>query len=173
MVDLYRAVDADELADIAQNGFRAGPGIEAKQFGLQLDEVLDFTTDPGTRASYYAAVTVRVPRSALNEVDFSRSIDPWHFKSGVVTVPEQGLPGLNSEPKEVSVLPIADSFVARVTFLTPAEGASASSVESCDEPVGATERQTVMPCGGARRLGKPVMCDPTHIRRPLPCSRRG
>jgi len=40
-------------------------------------------------------VTVRVPRSALSGSDFSRTIDPWHFKSGVVTVSEEELPALN------------------------------------------------------------------------------
>lgn len=70
--------------------------MEAKQFGLNLDEVLDYATDPGGRASYDAIVTARVPRSTLSGAEFSRSIDPWHFKSGVVTVSEQGLPNLNS-----------------------------------------------------------------------------
>ena len=95
IIDLYRAVDANELADIAEHMFRSGPGLEAKQFGLQLEEVLDYATNPLGRNSYEAIVRARVPQSALDGADFSRTIDPFHFKSGVITVYGESMEALN------------------------------------------------------------------------------
>jgi hypothetical protein len=83
-VDLFRAVSSAEFDDIARTGvFRAAPGaFEGKQFGLTLSETLRFA-DVFPEAA--AIMRARVPRSVFQQMDFSLTIDPFIFKSGVVT----------------------------------------------------------------------------------------
>ena len=85
-VSLYRAVSPEEFYDVMTTGmFRSAPGGEslaAKQFGLTLDEALNFANkfpDIG------AIVRVEIPQTTFNQLDFSTSIDPFIFSSGVVS----------------------------------------------------------------------------------------
>lgn len=84
---MYRAVSPAEFEDIFKiGGFRPGPGGETlagKQFGLSLEETVKFSN---TQADLAAVVRVQIPRGNLSKFDFSKSIDPFIFKSGVVTV---------------------------------------------------------------------------------------
>jgi filamentous hemagglutinin len=82
---MYRAVSPDEFDDIMATGsFRPVPsGLQGKQFGLDLDETIRFANQFPDLA---AIVRVNVPRSTFNQFDFSTSIDPFIFRSGVVTV---------------------------------------------------------------------------------------
>jgi RHS repeat-associated protein len=84
-VPMYRAVSPDEFDDIMATGsFRPVPsGLQGKQFGLDLDETIRFANQFPDLA---AIVRVNVPRSTFNQFDFSTSIDPFIFRSGVVTV---------------------------------------------------------------------------------------
>jgi RHS repeat-associated protein len=86
-VSMFRAVGPAEFDDIMGTGqFRAAPGgasLAGKQFGLTLGEVLKFTDHYRDAA---AIVRVDVPQSSFAQFDFSRSIDSFIFKSGVVTV---------------------------------------------------------------------------------------
>ena len=86
-VSMYRAVSAAEFHDVMKTGaFRAAPGggsLAGKQFGLKLGEVLKFADHYPELA---AVLKVDVPKSTFAAFDFSKSIDPFIFKSGVVTV---------------------------------------------------------------------------------------
>ncbi len=86
-VSLFRAVGPEELTDILRTGqFRPAPGggsLAGKQFGLTFDEVLRFS-DHYTDAA--AIVRADVPASSFARFDFSRAIDSFIFKNGVVTV---------------------------------------------------------------------------------------
>jgi RHS repeat-associated protein len=90
-VSMFRAVSPEELTDIMQSGqFRSTPGgasLGGKQFGLDLGEVLKFSDHYPDVA---AIVKVEVPRSSFAQFDFSKSIDSFIFKSGVVTVQPGG-----------------------------------------------------------------------------------
>jgi RHS repeat-associated protein len=82
LIDLYRFVSPAEFDDIARTGvFRFGPGMEAKQFGFQLDEVLRLS-DHFTDAA--AIVRARVPRSILQGLD-QTPVDTFILRSGTVT----------------------------------------------------------------------------------------
>jgi hypothetical protein len=85
-VELFRAVSPAEFDDIIRiGGFRAvagGGSLAGKQFGLKLDEVLIFADKFPDVA---AVVRARFPASTFNQLDFSRTIDPFIFRSGVAT----------------------------------------------------------------------------------------
>ncbi|MEO1086327.1 MAG: polymorphic toxin-type HINT domain-containing protein [Acidobacteriota bacterium] len=85
-VDLFRGVSPEEFDDIFRfGGFRSAPGSEGligKQFGLKLEEVLKFSDHFPEVA---AVVKVRIPKSTFDQLDFSRSIDPFIFRNGVIT----------------------------------------------------------------------------------------
>ena len=78
--------------------------MEGKQFGLTFDETLDFATDKPVSGPYDAIIRLRVPREALRGVAFSRSIDPWHFPSGVYTVPRELLEAFSKVIREIDVV---------------------------------------------------------------------
>lgn len=94
-VDLFRAVSPAEFNDINATGsFRTAPGaFEAKQFGLNLNETLNFAE---TAPDLAAVVRVTVPQTTFNMFEFSTRIDPSIFPSGVVTVQPELLDLLNS-----------------------------------------------------------------------------
>jgi RHS repeat-associated protein len=84
-VDLFRAVSPAEFDDIISFGFRPAPGgrsLAGKQFTLSLEEALKFADQVPDAA---AIIRLRVPRSTFNQLEFSQSIDPFIFRSGVVT----------------------------------------------------------------------------------------
>jgi len=86
---LFRALSVTELKELLTTGqfaFRAG-GMEAKQFGLKLDEVITYA---GTSREYAAIVQVTVPKEVLGRLGFSSTIDPFIFRSGVVTAEGAG-----------------------------------------------------------------------------------
>jgi RHS repeat-associated protein len=86
-VSMYRAVSPGELYDVMKTGtFRPAPGggsLAGKQFGLNLAEVVRFADQYPDLA---AVLKVEVPKSTFSQFHFSSSIDPFIFKSGVVTV---------------------------------------------------------------------------------------
>jgi filamentous hemagglutinin len=68
---------------MSTGAFRAAPGVfEGKQFGLTLEETLRFAdTAPDTAA----IIKATIPRSTFKQLQFSKTIDPFIFKSGVIT----------------------------------------------------------------------------------------
>jgi RHS repeat-associated protein len=83
-VNLYRAVSPAEFDDVMRTGaFRAVPGaFEGKQFGLTLEETIQFAdAAPDTGAILKATI----PQSTFEQLQFSNTIDPFIFKSGVIT----------------------------------------------------------------------------------------
>ncbi|MCB1032595.1 MAG: hypothetical protein KDD47_02025, partial [Acidobacteria bacterium] len=83
LVDLFRAVSPEEFYDIQNlQRFRTAPNsLNAKQFGLSLDEVLalsDYLPDAA------AIVRVRVPRRVLDALDRT-PVDASILRSGSVT----------------------------------------------------------------------------------------
>ncbi|MTV40551.1 RHS repeat-associated core domain-containing protein [Duganella radicis] len=96
---LFRAVSPEEFnALIKSKKFSFGPnGSEMKQFGFSLDEVVkfaDFASD------YAAVIKIEVKTSVLSNFSVTLGkIDPFIFKSGVVTV--NGQAGINILNKAV------------------------------------------------------------------------
>ncbi|MEN9867129.1 MAG: hypothetical protein RL748_2719, partial [Pseudomonadota bacterium] len=81
---LFRAVSPGEFNSIMASGklsFAAG-AAEMKQFGYKLDEVLKFAN---TSSEYAAIIRIQVDSKVLKHLHLSNTIDPWIFKSGVVT----------------------------------------------------------------------------------------
>lgn len=71
--------------------FSLGPaGSEMKQFGFNLNEVLNYAN---FQPDYAAIVSADVPTSLLGNFNVSNAIDPFIFKNGVLTV--NGQSGLN------------------------------------------------------------------------------
>ncbi len=91
-MSLYRAVGAREFNAVMESGaFRAGGNsLEGRQFAFTLEEALDYARTDLSKVAILKAV---IDESALPAFDFSRDIDPFLFKNGVVTVQ----PGLQSE----------------------------------------------------------------------------
>ncbi|RMH25378.1 MAG: hypothetical protein D6692_11325, partial [Planctomycetota bacterium] len=106
-VDLFRAVSPAEFEDIFRiGGFRAAPGgqsLAGKQFTLSLYEALGFADQVPDAA---AIIRVRVPRSTLNQLEFSRSIDPFIFRNGVVTAQ----PGAQQQLLNQTLITIEHAF---------------------------------------------------------------
>ena len=99
---IYRAVSPEEYASIMKSGqFSFGPaGSEMKQFGFNLNEVLNYSN---FAPDYAAIVSADVPTSLLGSFNISNSIDPFIFRGGVLTVNGQsGLDLLNSIVKNIS-----------------------------------------------------------------------
>ncbi len=70
-----------------------------KQFAFTLDEALAFAD---TSSDYVAIVRVQLPKSLLEEFHISRSIDPFIFKNGVVSVEGGQLELLNQLAIDIS-----------------------------------------------------------------------
>jgi filamentous hemagglutinin len=89
---LYRAVSPEEYSSIMNSGqFSFGPaGSEMKQFGFNLNEVLNYAN---FQPDYAAIVSAQVPTRLLGNFNVSNAIDPFIFKNGVLTV--NGQSGLN------------------------------------------------------------------------------
>jgi len=83
VVDLYRFVSPAEFEDIAKTGkFGFAPGqMEAKQFGLNFDEVLRLSDRFSDAA---AIVRARVSRGVLQGLDLT-PVDSYILRSGSVT----------------------------------------------------------------------------------------
>jgi filamentous hemagglutinin len=99
---LYRAVSPEEYHSIMSTGqFSFAPGAgEMKQFGFNLNEVMNYAN---TAPNYAAIVQAEIPTSLLGTFGVSNSIDPFIFRSGVLTVEkEQQLNLFNSVVKNVS-----------------------------------------------------------------------
>lgn len=92
---LYRAVSPAEYSSIMKFGqFSFGPaGSEMKQFGFNLNEVLTFAN---FETDYAAIVKAEIPTNFLGSFNVSNGIDPFIFKSGVLTVNKSGLDLFNS-----------------------------------------------------------------------------
>ncbi|MFJ4291930.1 filamentous hemagglutinin N-terminal domain-containing protein [Cupriavidus sp. NPDC089707] len=101
LTTLYRAVSPEEYHSIMKSGqFTFGPaGSEMKQFGFNLNEVLTYAN---FSADYAAIVKATIPNNALYNFSVSKNIDPFIFKSGVLTVNgKKGLDLFNSVVKSV------------------------------------------------------------------------
>jgi RHS repeat-associated protein len=104
-VDLFRAVSPGEFNDIMSTGaFRAAPGaFEGKQFGLTLEETLNFAdTAPDTAA----IIKATIPQSTFKQLQFNNTIDPFIFKSGVITAQ----PGAQMNLLNSTVISIEHAF---------------------------------------------------------------
>jgi RHS repeat-associated protein len=98
-VTLYRAVEPLEYESImATKQFSWGPTpTNMKQFAFTLEEAIEFAN---TNRSYSAIIKVTVDESVVAFGDFSKTIDPWIFKNGVLTFTD--LEALNKAVSEVS-----------------------------------------------------------------------
>ncbi len=90
---LYKSVGPDELADIQKTGrFNLGNGsMEAKQFGLSLDETKAF----GNWVNQSNIVSTKIPNRIFYRLDFT-PVDVGIFKSGIVTVQSSMLNTFNN-----------------------------------------------------------------------------
>ncbi|KWX81034.1 hypothetical protein AMQ84_01365 [Paenibacillus riograndensis] len=84
---LFRAVSPEEFYQIMKTGtFEIGDGMQTKQFGLKLEEVLKYANQP-YNTEYAAIIKVSIGKDALkNLAQYSTSIDSSIFKSGVFTI---------------------------------------------------------------------------------------
>jgi hypothetical protein len=84
-VDLFRAVGVREFDSIAKNKafLPGGNSLEGRQFAFSFDEALKFAD---TDLSKVAIIRATVNKNAIPSFDFSKSIDPFIFKNGVITV---------------------------------------------------------------------------------------
>jgi len=91
MTTVFRAVSQLEYSSIIATGqFSLLPGgNEMKQFGFNLTETLNFAT---FQPDYAFVIRAEIPDSALARFHVSKIIDPFIFRSGVLTVIRQ--PGL-------------------------------------------------------------------------------
>lgn len=99
-VDLYRAVGVREFNDVMANKVFQGAGnsMSARQFGFTMEEALKFANaDP----SKVAILKATVPESILPKLDFSKTIDSFIFKNGVITVHPEMQPLFNQSLKAV------------------------------------------------------------------------
>ncbi len=85
---LYRAVSPEEYHSIMNTGkFSFGPaGSEMKQFGFNLNETLSYAN---FQPDYAAIIQADVPTALLGNFNVSKTIDPFIFRSGVLTVNRQ------------------------------------------------------------------------------------
>lgn len=95
---LYRGVGADEYRDImGTGGFRPNPNggsfETGKQFGYDLDEVLEFSN---FATDISGVVKIEVPTSTLNNIGDLTHVDSFIFRSGTVTIPTNKLDEFNS-----------------------------------------------------------------------------
>ena len=99
-VDLYRAVGVREFENVMANKafIPGGNSMSARQFSFSLDEAIKFAdADP----SKVAIIKATVPESLLPKLDFSKTIDPFIFKKGVITVHPEMQPAFNQSLKAV------------------------------------------------------------------------
>jgi len=85
MKTLFRAMSAAEytlLMDSGRFSFAEG-GCEMKQFGLDLQETLDFAR---FQPDYAMIIRVKVPARSVKRFHVSDRIDPFIFRHGVLTV---------------------------------------------------------------------------------------
>ncbi|WP_088502574.1 beta strand repeat-containing protein [Burkholderia ubonensis] len=98
---LYRAVSPEEYSSIMKTGqFSFGPaGSEMKQFAFKLDEAINYAN---FQSDYAAIVRAEIPTSLLGSFSVSNAIDPFIFKSGVLTVSgDYGMKLFNSVVKRI------------------------------------------------------------------------
>ncbi|WP_175941838.1 hypothetical protein [Burkholderia pyrrocinia] len=84
-ITVYRAVSPEEFNSIMQTGkfsFTSGAN-EMKQFGFNLNEVMAYAN---TAPEYAAIIKANIPASVIGKFGVSYSIDPFIFKSGVLSV---------------------------------------------------------------------------------------
>ncbi|MBK9616239.1 MAG: hypothetical protein IPO35_12310 [Uliginosibacterium sp.] len=83
-VTLFRAVEVAEYESIiAGKIFSWGPRPTGmKQFAFTMEEAIAYAN---TNPAYVAIIKVTINDSAVSVANFSRSIDPWIFKNGVLT----------------------------------------------------------------------------------------
>jgi len=84
-VSLYRAVGVREYNTVMESQmFKAGANsLEGRQFAFTEEEALEYAK---TDLSKVAILRAEVSSDVLPELDFSKNIDPFIFKNGVITV---------------------------------------------------------------------------------------
>jgi hypothetical protein len=106
-ISLFRAVSPAEFEDIVATGsFRAAPGggsMAAKQFGLSFEETLQFANRTPDAA---AIIRAEIPMSTFQQLEFSRTIDPFIFRSGVITAQ----PGAQQQLLNQSIIMLEHAF---------------------------------------------------------------
>jgi hypothetical protein len=82
---LFRAVGPEEFYNVMKTQkFTISPrGMDTKQFGLTLQETLDFANKYSDIA---AIIEIKVPTTGLNLLGDFQHVDPFIFKSGTVTI---------------------------------------------------------------------------------------
>ena len=92
MTTVFRAVSQLEYASIinTQRFSLLLGGIEIKQFGFDLTETLNFAT---FQPDYAFVIQADIPDGALARFHVSKNIDPFIFRSGVLSVIRQ--PGID------------------------------------------------------------------------------
>jgi filamentous hemagglutinin len=85
MTTVYRVVGPEEYSSIVESGEFSFPpnGSEMKQLGFNLNETLDFSN---FQTDYAAIIQGNVPSSALSNFNISNQIDPFIFRSEILTV---------------------------------------------------------------------------------------
>ena len=106
IVEIYRAVSADEYLDIQISGqFRPGPNsLSVKQFGNILDETISFAINPFNKDAV-AVVGVTISRSDLDRIADRTPVDPNIFRGGTISIPNENLIDFNR-----SILRIRDVY---------------------------------------------------------------
>ncbi len=105
LVNVYRAVGPDELADIAATGaFNNIPGLEGKYFTTSAEDAANYARQAvkGFRDPPYTIVGTQVPRSVLGQPGISAVVD-----RGIpaYVIPNESLPGLVPEIWNYSPVP--------------------------------------------------------------------
>jgi len=92
MTTVFRALSQLEYSSvITTRQFSLLPGgIEIKQFGFSLNETLDFAM---FQPDYAFIIRADIPDNALARFHVSKTIDPFIFRSGVLTIVRQ--PGID------------------------------------------------------------------------------
>jgi filamentous hemagglutinin len=92
-VDLFRAVGVREFDSVTMSGkfMPAANSLEGRQFTFTSGEALAYAN---ADISKVAILKATIDRSALSAFDFSRTIDPFIFRNGVVTVQPGAQSGL-------------------------------------------------------------------------------
>jgi hypothetical protein len=85
LISIYRAVGPDEFYSVMKSGkFNVIPnGLQAKQFGLSLEETLKFANK---YSDIGAIIEVKIPINILRKIGDFTHVDRFLFKNGTITI---------------------------------------------------------------------------------------
>lgn len=101
LATLYRSVGPEEYYSIMETGeFSVIPqGLQAKQFGLSLDQTIQFADKYPDLA---AVIEVKLPQSELNRLGDFTQVDKFIFKDGTVTIQVNDLKEFNQAIQSIA-----------------------------------------------------------------------